>query len=87
MFILSISGTLDSSEVVEWLSEDSFISHNIIKRVWPASQRDAVFWSHIRHVQGETDEEPDLWIVVNYSIDHDAVPVSHYLNQGPVVQN
>lgn len=67
-------GTLDSSEVVEWLSEDSFISHNVIKRVWPASQRDAVFWSHIRHVQGETDEEPDLWIVVNYSIDHDAVP-------------
>ena len=72
-----ISGTLESSRCIEWLSEDTFISHNIIKRVWPASQRDAVFWSHIRHVINEDEEEEaDTWIVVNYSTDHPAVPVS-----------
>ncbi|CAE1292316.1 COL4A3BP [Acanthosepion pharaonis] len=72
-------GTLESSRCIEWLSEDTFISHNIIKRVWPASQRDAVFWSHIRHVINEDEEEPDTWIVVNYSTDHPTVPVGKYV--------
>lgn len=71
--------TIDSSNVVEWLSEDTFICHNVIKRVWPASQRDALFWTHIRHVQGDTDEEPDLYIVVNYSTDHDTIPNNKYV--------
>jgi len=71
--------TIDSSNVVEWLSEDSFVCHNVIKRVWPASQRDALFWTHIRHVQGDTDEEPDLWIVVNYSTEHDTIPSNKYV--------
>ncbi|KAL3867074.1 hypothetical protein ACJMK2_044307 [Sinanodonta woodiana] len=71
--------TLESSDVVEWLSEDTFICHNVIKRVWPASQRDAVFWTHIRHVPGESDEEPDVWIVVNYSTDHKSVPNGKYV--------
>ncbi|XP_045156184.1 ceramide transfer protein-like isoform X1 [Mercenaria mercenaria] len=71
--------TLDSSNVVDWLSDDTFICHNIIKRVWPASQRDALFWTHIRHVQGETDEEPDLWIVVNYSTNLDSIPSNKYV--------
>lgn len=70
-----ITATVDSSNVVEWLSEDTFICHNIIKRVWPASQRDALFWTHIRHMQGDTDEEPDLWLVVNYSTNHENIPV------------
>ncbi|XP_052794048.1 ceramide transfer protein-like isoform X2 [Mya arenaria] len=71
--------TLDSSNVVEWLSEDSFVCYNIIKRVWPASQRDALFWSHIRHVQGETDEEPDLWLVINYSTSHESDQSNKYV--------
>lgn len=74
--------TLDSSSVVEWLSEDTFLCHNIIKRVWPASQRDALFWTHIRHVQGDTDEEPDLWIVVNYSTSHEKIPSNKYVRIG-----
>lgn len=71
--------TLESSRAIEWWSEDTFISHNIIKRVWPASQRDAVFWSHIRHVDGETDEDPDRWIVVNYSTDSEQIPTNKYV--------
>uniref|UniRef100_A0A0B6ZVZ5 Ceramide transfer protein n=1 Tax=Arion vulgaris TaxID=1028688 RepID=A0A0B6ZVZ5_9EUPU len=62
--------TLDHSHVVEWLSDDTFVSNNVIKRVWPASQRDALFWSHIRHVSKSNDEGPDCWIVVNYSCEH-----------------
>jgi collagen type IV alpha-3-binding protein len=68
--------TLDSTVAVEWPSEDTVILHNVIKRVWPASQRDALFWSHKRHIPGESDETPDRWIVVNYSTSHPRVPVS-----------
>lgn len=72
-----LPGTLESTRCIEWLSEDTFISHNVIKRVWPASQRDALFWSHIRHVISDDEEKPDLWIVVNYSTDNPSVPVSN----------
>ncbi|ESO88102.1 hypothetical protein LOTGIDRAFT_234681 [Lottia gigantea] len=71
--------TLDSSEVIEWLSDDTFVSHNVIKRVWPASQRDALFWSHIQHIAGDQDEDPDRWIVVNYSTEHDECPSTKYV--------
>ena len=81
LYLECISGTLESSRCIEWLSEDTFISHNIIKRVWPASQRDAVFWSHIRHVITEDEEDPDIWIVVNYSTDHPSTPVSVIYNK------
>uniref|UniRef100_A0A8W8HUJ5 START domain-containing protein n=2 Tax=Magallana gigas TaxID=29159 RepID=A0A8W8HUJ5_MAGGI len=41
---------------------------------WPASQRDALFWSHLRHVTGSNDEDPDRWIVVNYSTEDPKIP-------------
>ncbi|XP_005104758.1 ceramide transfer protein isoform X2 [Aplysia californica] len=71
--------TLDSSRVVEWLSDDTFISNNVIKRVWPASQRDACFWSHLRHMSKSNDEGPDSWIVVNYSCEHPDCPPNTYV--------
>lgn len=70
-----LSATLDHSHVVEWLSDDTFISNSVIKRVWPASQRDACFWSHLRHMSKSNDEGPDSWIVVNYSCEHPECPV------------
>lgn len=70
--------TLDSTVAVEWLSEDTVILHNVIKRVWPASQRDALFWSHMRHLPGDSDETPDRWIVVNYSTAHPKVADGKY---------
>lgn len=66
--------TLESSVCTDWLAEDTFVSHNVIKRVWPASQRDALFWSHLRHVTGSNDEDPDRWIVVNYSTEDPKIP-------------
>jgi collagen type IV alpha-3-binding protein len=70
-------GTLDASSVVEWVSQDTVITHQVHKRVWPASQRDSLFWSTIRHCPSEDDEGPDYWIVVNYSTDHPDAPVGN----------
>ncbi|KAK3097494.1 hypothetical protein FSP39_010154 [Pinctada imbricata] len=76
---LDWDATLESSVATDWFSEDTFISHNVIKRVWPASQRDALFWSHIRHVQGSNEDSPDRWIVVNFSTDDPNIPSNKYV--------
>lgn len=76
-------GTLDTSAVVENISADTVVSHQVHKRVWPTTQRDALFWSHIRLVPGANDSEPDRWIVCNYSTEHDKAPVSTCLNINP----
>ena len=64
-------GTLESSNVIEWLSKDTLITHQVHKRIWPATQRDSLFWSTIRHCPAEDDEGPDYWLVVNHSTDHE----------------
>ena len=69
------SVTLESSVATQWFAEDTFISHNVIKRVWPASQRDALFWSHIRHVPGQDEDSSSRWIVVNFSTEDPNIPV------------
>lgn len=71
--------TLESSVATEVHSEDTIVSHNIIKRVWPTSQRDALFWSHIRHVPSSEDETPDRWLVVNVSTNHPKVPSNKFV--------
>lgn len=76
---LEWEATLESTRIVEWLSDDTFINNNVIKRVWPASQRDACFWSHIRHMPAENDEGSDMWIVVNHSTDHPSCSVGKYV--------
>ncbi|XP_060066483.1 ceramide transfer protein-like isoform X1 [Ylistrum balloti] len=71
--------TLESSVATEVHSEDTIVSHNIVKRVWPTSQRDALFWSHIRHVPSSQDETPDRWLVVNVSTNHPKVPSNKFV--------
>lgn len=44
--------TLESMKVIEEINPNTIIFHQIHKRVWPAAQRDTVFWSHIRRVLG-----------------------------------
>lgn len=68
-------GTLDSTNTLEAVSDDTVITHQVHKRVWPTTQRDALFWSHIRHVASNDETRPDMWIVVNYSTEHDSTPV------------
>ncbi|XP_071952384.1 ceramide transfer protein-like [Antedon mediterranea] len=64
--------TLDSSKTLEVLSPDTVISHQFMRRVWPATQRDTCFASHIRKVNltSQSPDEKGSYIVVNYSIDH-----------------
>lgn len=76
-------GTLDSSRMIEALSDDTLIFHQVHKRVWPSAQRDTCFWSHIRPVHinknektSDQSEEVPNWIVVNYSTEHEMAPVN-----------
>lgn len=89
--------TLESMKVVEEIDKNTQIFHQIHKRVWPAAQRDAVFWSHIRQVAEPKasclspddvypKNRPDLklhsvWIVCNNSADKPDIPVSTTINE------
>ena len=66
--------TLEMSNVANWLSRDTHITYQVLKRVWPAAQRDSLFWSTIRHCPSDDDDGPDYWTVVNYSTDCVPVP-------------
>ena len=71
-------GTLDSTNTIEQISDDTVITLQIHKRVWPTTQRDALFWSHIRHIPSKDESNPDVWIVCNYSTEHEKAPVNYY---------
>lgn len=63
--------------VVETIADDTILFLQTHKRIWPASQRDAVFWSHMRRMPNDQDTEgPDLWTVVNHSTELQKYPVS-----------
>jgi len=66
--------TLEMSNVVSWLSRDTHITYQVLKRVWPAAQRDSLFWSTIRHCPSDDDDGPDYWVVVNYSTECVPIP-------------
>lgn len=68
--------TLESMEVLEVLEPMTVIVHQIHKRVWPATQRDALFWSHMARAPNEEDPDAhDVWIVCNNSCDTPHVPL------------
>lgn len=74
---ISLLATVETMRVVEAISDECLIFHQVHKRVWPAAQRDALFWSHIRCVPDAHDEDAhDVWIVCNNSTDYVDVPVS-----------
>ena len=69
-------------KVLEEINGNTLILHQIHKRVWPAAQRDTVFWSHIRRIPLEQLSEDqrlpnlkDVWIVCNNSTNFINVPV------------
>ncbi|KAG8040668.1 hypothetical protein G9C98_002664 [Cotesia typhae] len=58
--------TLEDMTIAETISNDTLVFLQTHKRIWPASQRDALFWSHIRSVPDDQDPDAsDLWIVLN----------------------
>lgn len=88
-FRLDWEETLESMRVIDLVDEHTMIFHQIHKRIWPAAQRDAVFWSHIREVKDPNpsclsadiinpNSRPDyklvdVWIVCNNSIERPEV--------------
>lgn len=77
---LEWEGTLESVDVVETLAEDSIVFHQLHKRVWPSTQRETLFCSHM--CQLTNAPRPDnmvghTWMVCNFSVEHDKVPVTN----------
>lgn len=69
--MLIFSATLEDCIILEKISPDTFLFLQTHKRVWPASQRDALFWSHMRKITDGLDEGAyDTWIVCNNSTDY-----------------
>ena len=72
--------TLESMKVVEEINPNTLIFHQIHKRVWPAAQRDTVFWSHIRRSEQNDNQHNsktpnNVWIVCNNSTNRPDIPV------------
>lgn len=74
--------TIDQApRVIEVCGDDTVVLYQVYKRVWPTTQRDSLFWSHIRQVTTASTDLPnrpltndglvvlDSWMVVNRSTD------------------
>ena len=77
---LRYPGTLETVKQVEMLAEDTFIYHQLHKRVWPSTQRETLFASHLCTLINAP--QPDnivgrTWMVCNFSINRDDIPVSY----------
>ncbi|KAI4898335.1 hypothetical protein NFI96_024566 [Prochilodus magdalenae] len=66
--------TVEHFNVVETLSDKAVIIYQTHKRVWPATQRDVLYLSVIRKILSTNENEPDTWLVCNFSVDHDGYP-------------
>lgn len=77
IFLCFCLATLEEMRVVDRMSDDSAIIHQVHKRVWPASQRESLFWSHFRRMSSMADPNAsDLLVVCNHDTQHKDVPVS-----------
>lgn len=47
-----------------------------MQRVWPASQRDVLYLSAMRKILANNENDPDTWLVCNFSVDHDNAMVN-----------
>lgn len=69
--------TLEDVQILERISPDTLVFLQTHKRIWPASQRDAMFWSHMGKVNDNVDADAhDVWIVCNHSADEKDYPES-----------
>uniref|UniRef100_A0A674PAT3 Ceramide transfer protein n=1 Tax=Takifugu rubripes TaxID=31033 RepID=A0A674PAT3_TAKRU len=63
--------TIENFNIVETLSDNAAIVYQTHKRVWPASQRDVLYLSAMRKILANNENDPDTWLVCNFSVDHD----------------
>ncbi|XP_064296066.1 ceramide transfer protein-like isoform X2 [Phalacrocorax carbo] len=68
--------TIENFHVVENLADNAIIIYQIHKRVWPASQRDVLYLSAIRKIPAFSENDPETWIVCNFSVEHDSAPLN-----------
>uniref|UniRef100_A0A3Q2E4P6 Ceramide transfer protein n=1 Tax=Cyprinodon variegatus TaxID=28743 RepID=A0A3Q2E4P6_CYPVA len=68
--------TIENFNVVERLSDNAAIIYQAHKRVWPASQRDVLYLSAMRKILANNENDPDTWLVCNFSVDHDEAQTS-----------
>lgn len=47
--------------------------------MWPASQRDVLYLSAMRKILANNENDPDTWLVCNFSVDHDDAQVSRHV--------
>lgn len=66
---------LNDSGSVFWKSSSSCCVF-LTQRVWPASQRDVLYLSAIRKIMANNENDPDTWLVCNFSVDHENAQVS-----------
>jgi len=72
--------TVEEVTVLEKIAPDTLIFLQLHKRVWPAAQRDALFWSHMRHLGSDSSLDnkdhlqTDTWMVCNKSAKHPDAP-------------
>uniref|UniRef100_A0A5F9CMF0 Ceramide transfer protein n=1 Tax=Oryctolagus cuniculus TaxID=9986 RepID=A0A5F9CMF0_RABIT len=69
--------TIENFHVVETLADNAIIIYQTHKRVWPASQRDVLYLSAIRKIPALSENDPETWIVCNFSVDHDSAPLNN----------
>jgi hypothetical protein len=75
--LLCVAATVEQMTVIETIADDTLVFLQVHKRIWPASQRDSLFWSHMRQVPDHNDPDgQDIWIVCNHSTDNPDFPVS-----------
>lgn len=63
--------TVENFNTVETLSDNAVIIYQTHKRVWPASQRDVLYLSAIGKIVANNENDPDTWIVCNFSVEHE----------------
>ncbi|OPJ76400.1 hypothetical protein AV530_009656 [Patagioenas fasciata monilis] len=68
--------TIENFHVVENLADNAIIIYQMHKRVWPASQRDVLYLSAIRKIPAFSENDPETWIVCNFSVEHDGAPLA-----------
>lgn len=66
---------LEQMTLLEKISDDILVFLQVYKRIWPAAQRDALFWSRSVHTTDPKQSEgPGVWAVVNHSTQHQKYP-------------
>lgn len=77
---VTVHDLLDSPLVT--FSVESKLLLCVFQRVWPASQRDVLYLSAMRKILANNENDPDTWLVCNFSVDHNDAQVSSVILPG-----